>query len=380
MTNQLMTESPNHQFMNKNRRSFIKTATILGTGLFVQPALSCQTKTPPKSSTKKLGVALVGLGYYSRDLLAPALQLTKHCELRGIVTGSPEKIPVWQKQYGIKDTNVYNYDNLHEIANNDDIDVVYVVVPTALHAKYSIIAANAGKHVWCEKPMAKTVAQCQSIINTCRKNKVKLSIGYRMQHEPNTQTVIAYAKSKPYGDIVDVLAEAGYAGGGGSGWRFEKAMGGGAMYDMGVYTVNGIRYATNDEVAAVLEARHIIDRPQFFTEVDETTEYTVRMKSGVIAKGRTSVGRSFNQLRVNCKNGWYELRPMQSYSGVQGQTSDGILLNKPIENQQARQMDNDALAIINNTNVLVPGIEGLKDIRVVEAIFESAASGKVVEL
>ena len=46
-------------------------------------------------SKEKLGVALVGLGYYSRDLLGPALQLTRHCELKGIVTGTPEKIPVW---------------------------------------------------------------------------------------------------------------------------------------------------------------------------------------------------------------------------------------------------------------------------------------------
>ena len=97
--------------------------------------------------------------------MAPALQLTKHCELRGIVTGSPAKVPIWQEKYGISDTHVYNYENMHEIADNDDIDVVYIVVPTGLHAKYAVIAADAGKHVWCEKPMALDVAQCQSIIN-----------------------------------------------------------------------------------------------------------------------------------------------------------------------------------------------------------------------
>src|SRR5690606_25358676 len=95
----------------------------------------------------KLGVALVGLGGYSRNQLAPGLLQTEHCELRGIVTGTPSKIPTWQEQYGIPDANIYNYETMHEIANNDDIDVIYVVVPTGLHAKYGIIGAEAGKHV-----------------------------------------------------------------------------------------------------------------------------------------------------------------------------------------------------------------------------------------
>ena len=116
---------------------------------------------------EKLGVALVGLGYYSRDLLAPALQLTQHCELKGIVTGSPDKVPQWQKRYGIADKHVYNYENMNRIADNPDIDVIYIVLPTGLHAKYAVKAANTGKHVWCEKPMARTAEECQQWIEFC---------------------------------------------------------------------------------------------------------------------------------------------------------------------------------------------------------------------
>jgi len=170
-----------------NRRSFIKKAGLL-TAISVMPA--CNFIIPKKKG--KLGVALVGLGYYSRDLLAPALQLTKHCELKGIVTGSPEKIPIWQQKYGIASKNVYNYENMHEIANNDAIDVVYIVLPNGLHKKYTIIGANAGKHVWCEKPMAMNVLECQQMIDACAKNKVQLTIGYRMQHEPVTQQIIKW--------------------------------------------------------------------------------------------------------------------------------------------------------------------------------------------
>jgi glucose-fructose oxidoreductase len=82
-----------------------------------------------------------------------------------------------------------------------------------------------------------------------------------------------------------------------------------------------------------------------------------------------------NDLEVSCTNGWYKLSPFQAYNGVAGVASDGKKLNATIANQQARQMDDDALSIINNKPMLVPGEEGLKDIRVVEAIYRSAHSG-----
>ena len=352
-----------------NRRDFLKKSGLLLSAAML-PFPACMAT----SSYKKLGVALVGLGYYSTDLLAPALQQTDHCELRGIVTGSPEKIPVWQRRYGIKDSNVYNYETMHQIANNDDIDVIYIVLPTGLHAKYAIIAANTGKHVWCEKPMARTAEECREIIAACEKNKVKLSIGYRMQHETNTQTIMKWAMTKPYGDIQHVISEAGYNGGTINPWKLEKEMGGGAIYDMGVYPINAARYSTGLEPIAV-SATQSTRRPEIFDEVDETTTFKLEFPEGIIVDGKTSFGQSLNNLEVTCKDGWYYLRPMQAYSGVRGKTSDGKILPPMGKNQQAVQMDDDALAIINNKPVMVPGEEGLKDIAIVEKINESAAAG-----
>ncbi|MEC9127475.1 MAG: Gfo/Idh/MocA family oxidoreductase, partial [Pseudomonadota bacterium] len=122
------------------RRHFLQLA---GSGLLVahSPYLLAQP------SKKKIGVALLGLGNYSTNLLAPALQDTKHCELRGIITGSESKIPQWQQKYGIKDSNVYTYSTMADIANNDDIDVIYVVTPTGTHKDFAVQAANTGKHV-----------------------------------------------------------------------------------------------------------------------------------------------------------------------------------------------------------------------------------------
>jgi glucose-fructose oxidoreductase len=363
-----------------NRRDFIKYSAFSGAYLSLGFCQSKPNSQSHQSKNKKLGVALVGLGYYSSGLLAPALQMTQNCYLAGIVTGSPPKIKDWQSRYAIPDKNVYNYENMHQIADNQAIDIIYIVVPTALHAKYAILAAQTGKHVWCEKPMAMNVPECQQIIEACQKNKVYLSIGYRMQHEPNTRTVIEYASAKPYGKIQSITAQAGYGGGGGNDWRFQKAMGGGALYDMGVYCINGIRYASGEEPILVKSAKQFTNRPHLFKEVDETTEFELEFASGMRAFGKTSVGENCNQLKINCLNGWYELNPMQTYSGVGGKTSDGKRLNQFIKNQQARQMDDDAGAILTQKAVMVSGEEGLKDIRIVNAIIESAKSGKPIKI
>ncbi|MGY8915981.1 MAG: Gfo/Idh/MocA family protein, partial [Flavobacteriales bacterium] len=225
-----------------NRRSFLKkSGLVVAATTFPFPYFSCA------KPDKKLGVALLGLGSYATNNLAPALQQTEHIELRGIVTGSPEKIPVWQGKYGIKDKNVYNYENFSSIVDNDEIDVVYIVTPTFLHKKFSIMAAEAGKHVFCEKPMAMTVEECQEIIDACDNNGVKLAIGYRMQHEENTQTIVKWAETKPYGALKSVNTEAGFRIGADAGWRLDGSKGGGAIYDMGVYPINAMRYSTGLE-------------------------------------------------------------------------------------------------------------------------------------
>ncbi|MEX0929628.1 MAG: Gfo/Idh/MocA family oxidoreductase [Balneolales bacterium] len=351
------------------RKSFLKMGTTLAVSTLGFPAVIL-----PKAKNK-LGVALVGLGRYSTGRLAPGLLQTGHCELRGIITGSPEKIPVWQERHGIPDANVYNYQTMHEIANNDDIDVVYIVVPPGLHANYSIIGAEAGKHVWCEKPMAMRVDECQDIVNAAASSKVQLTIGYRMQHEPNTRTIIRYGRENTYGRVNEVVSGAGFNGSFPEGdWRTEAELGGGALYDMGVYCINAARYATGENPIAVSGVQ-TTERTAMYKDVDETTVFEMEFPGGAHARCETSFGKSVNYLDINCTDGWYRLRPFQSYSGVQGETSDGMSLAADPDHQQARQMDNDARAIKEHKAPLVPGEEGLEDIRILNAIMESSRKG-----
>ncbi len=360
-----------------SRRSFIKSSSLIFAGANLYSPASLFAATTAKK--EKLGVALVGLGYYSTDLLAPALQLTKHCELKGIVSGSSEKIIAWQKKYNLKPANCYSYDNFDSIANNPEIDIVYVVLPPSMHREYVVRAAKAGKQVWCEKPMAPSVADCNAMIKACSDNKVKLAIGYRCQHDPNIQAYQAITKEKKYGKVRMINSAAGYFDGRSTHWKQKKALGGGVMGDMGVYALQGARLATGEEPISVI-AQASTTRPEIYHEVEETIMFQLEFPSGARAACQSSYGINMNYLHINYEKGGVLMEPQSAYIGINGKTTDGLIINYKIENQQAKQMDEDALALINNTTLLVPGEEGLRDITVVEAIYKSVETKTLVRI
>lgn len=363
-----------------SRRELIRNLA-LGSGSLLLSSNSLVACVSNKKK-EKLGVALVGLGYYSTDLLAPALQQTKHCYLAGIVTGTPSKAEAWKKKYNIPDKNIYNYSNFDSIANNDDIDVVYVVLPPSMHKEYSIRAAEAGKHVWCEKPMAITAQECQDMIDACKRNKKTLAIGYRLQHEPNTQEYRRIVNNKLLGKVKKLDCAAGYREGRTDHWKQKKEMGGGVLYDMGVYSIQGARLGTGMEPIAVLKAQTSTTRPEIYKNgLDETTIATLEFPGGLIADIKTSFGENINFLNIACEKGEIRMSPYSGYAGVRGASPLGeIYTPYEVPWQQAKQMDDDALSILNNKPMIVPGEEGWRDIRIVEAIYKSAATAQMVKL
>ncbi len=359
------------------RRDVIKTITAGGAALMLSPN-SLLSGTRKKKD--RLGVALVGLGYYSTDLLAPALQQTTNCYLAGIVTGTPSKAEAWKKKYNIADKNIYNYGTFDQIANNVDIDVVYVVLPPSMHKEYVIRAAKAGKHVWCEKPMAITVDECQAMINACSDNRKTLAIGYRLHHDPNTQEYTNIINKKLLGNVLKASCGAGYVENRTNHWKQNKSMGGGVLYDMGVYAIQGARLGTGMEPVAIVSAKTSTTRPEIYKNgLDETVVASLEFPGGVIADIKTSFGENINYLDVTCEKGVIKVAPYQAYAGVKAISPLGEI-NHPYQVpwQQAKQMDDDALSIVQGKPMLVPGEEGLRDIRIVEAIYQSAGTGQRV--
>jgi len=374
------------------RRKFLNDLTRqMGMGLLaagaIGSAVSCndnertgaQARLVAKAkSSGKLGIALVGLGKYSSGQLAPALQQTNKCYLSGIVTGTPAKATDWKRKYAIPAENVYNYDNFDNIKDNKDIDIIYVVLPNAMHAEYVIRAAKAGKHVICEKPMAVTVEDCDRMIEACNEAGTMLSIGYRLHFEPYNLEMMRLGQDKVFGALTGMKAENGMNGT--EGWRLDKELaGGGPLMDLGIYCVQGIRYTSGMEPIAVTAQELPKTKPEIFTEVEEALTWQMEMPDGLVANCMSSYSESANLLRAEAEKGWFELSPAYPYSGQKGETSEGKM-RFPAVNQQARQMDDFADAIINKRPTPVPGEMGRQDVKILQAIYTAMQSGSRVEI
>lgn len=362
--------------MSYSRREFLSKVGI-GSSLLTFSSISMLANETFQG--KKLGIALVGLGNYATNQLAPALQQTKNCYLAGIVTGTPEKAEKWKKQYNIPDSNTYNYENFDRIADNKAIDVVYVVLPNSMHKEFTLRAAKAGKHVFCEKPMAVSVKEAQEMIDGCKKAGVRLFIGYRLHSEPFNQEAMKFRTQPDVGRIKIVDTQFGFRIGDPNQWRLKKALaGGGAMMDVGIYAIQGARYSIGEEPVAVTAQEYKTD-PVKFKEVDEAIFWQMEFPGGAVSNSITSYASNVERLFISAERGWLELRPAYGYGPLKGETHKGNL-DLPVVNHQAAQMDDFATCIATNCKSDADGEEGLRDMKVIEAIYKSIATGKKVSV
>ena len=218
--------------------------------------------------------------------------------------------------------------------------------------------------------MTLSVQECQTMIDACKENNVALSIGYRVQFEPHTQEVMRYANDKVYGKVKYVNANAGYTHRSKkTHWKLDRSYGGGVVMDMGVYSIQAARYTTGEEPVSVTaqEYKTVAD---LFKDVEETVTFQLEFPSGAMANCMTSFSHNISLLHAVAEKGWYQLNPMSSYRGIKMNTHKGPV-EFPQINQQATQMDEVAWCIVNKQPMRVPGQEGLKDLRVVEAIYKA---------
>ena len=380
----------NSWFSNESRRRFLYQLGVAGMSIpFISSGTGCndadekskqQTTANKKNGEGKLGIALVGLGGYATGQLAPALEKTEHCHLAGIVTGTPSKAEEWKKKYSIPEKNIYTYDNYDSIKDNPDIDIIYVVLPNNMHAEYTIRAAQAGKHVICEKPMAISPEECDQMIAACRQAGKLLSIGYRLHFDPYNAEMIRLAKEKVYGDLkkissaFSIKTEKGI-------WRLDKKMaGGGPMMDVGIYCLQAVCYMTGLEPVAVTAQTFPVSDKSKFIDVEETVNFQMEMPDGFIGECRASYSEEDCFLRADAEKGWFELRPSFFYFDNAGITSDNKTIKFSGFSQQAKQMDAFALSIKNNTPSIVPGEMGRRDLRIIEAVYEAMQTGKRVKI
>lgn len=330
---------------------------------------------------KPVGFAILGLGGYATNQILPNM---KHCKLAkpvALISGTPSKLNRFGLEYGIDAKNRYSYDKMDAIKDNPEIEVVYIITPPGTHRDFTVRAAGLGKHVCCEKPMANSVKECQEMIDACNKAGKQLQIGYRSHYEPNNQWAMDACRKGEFGLLRSISASMGFRMGPGT-WRLDKELGGGgSMYDIGIYGLQAIRYLSGEEPTEVYA---IISNPpgdDRFKEVEDTIHYTLKFPSGLHAMGSSSYSWSgVNRFEVLGTRGRLTAENATGYGGHAFKRGEQPVIN-PAGNQWATQMDHLAQAIRSGEKTnRTPGEMGMQDIRIIQAIYESAKTGKPIKL
>ena len=376
-----------------SRRSFLKTAA------FAAPAIVGMNSLVRAQSARegKLGVALCGLGGFSKQSIAPELPSAQNVYFAGVITGNAAKGREWAAQYGFPERNIFSYADMAKLADAKDIAIVHVVTPNALHAEHSIAAAKAGKHVMCEKPMATTVEQCEAMIAAAKAADVSLGVNYRLHWEPHHVKAIEALRNGAVGDLSNGNYEFswGYAAGLADParaatikkWLLDPKMaGGGAMFDTGVYPVQAACMMTGKSPVAVRGMPTTRHRELFPQGVEETMSFELIFDDGFQALCRASYSNGFSQCTTLGHKGVVEVLPGIPSGSVYGQSAGGkpndkrLVINKrEIEAKNTLQLgmmlDAFARSITDKTPFLCPGEMGLRDVRIIEAIYASAKQG-----
>jgi predicted dehydrogenase len=369
----------------RSRRDFLQKMSASALGLTLLPRIAPANIpffSEPQYDGPILRVAIMGLGGYGTRV-AEAMQTCKKAKLVGAISGTPSKIKAWQSKYNIPEKNCYNYENYDSIKNNPDIDAVYVITPNALHHDAVIRLAKAGKQVICEKPMAVNAKEGQEMVDACKKANVHLLVGYRMHFEPHTLEIIRMRNAGDFGKIMFFQGLSGFTIGDPKQWRLNKALsGGGSMMDIGIYSVNGSRYMIGEEPVWVTAEETKTDPVKFREGVDETIQFQLGFPGGAVASCLSSYNINWlDRFFLSGKSGFAELNPATGYGPIRGLTNRGEI-NQPIVTHQTVQMDEMSEIIFNNKKPVVPvdGNEAVKDLKIIDAIFEAARTGKKVAL
>jgi len=336
---------------------------------------------------RPLGYAIVGLGGYGLGVIIPQFANCAHSRLAAVVSGDPAKAHRVAAEHGLPERSIYSYESFDRIRDNPDVDIVYVCLPNSMHAEFVIRAARAGKHVMCEKPMAMSAAECVKMIAACKTANRKLMIGYRCHFEPFNLEAMRLARTGAAGKIRYVRSEHGFIQGDPSRWRLKRSLaGGGSLMDMGIYALQAARYMTGEEPVAV-QAMESTDRtdPRFH-EVEDQIDWQLLFPSGAIAACKSMYSANQNHIIAVGDKGRIELEPATRYdgnhiwTGRDGREHEITPPPGPAKTQFAGQLDHLVECIVSGREPIVSGEEGLRDMRIIDAIYRSAREGRRIQL
>jgi glucose-fructose oxidoreductase len=331
-------------------------------------------------ATTAIRYAVVGLGHIAQNAVLPAFaHARRNSRLAALVSDDPVKLKALAKKYRMR--RVYSYDEFDECLRQ--VDAVYIALPNSLHAAFTIKAANAGVHVLCEKPMAVSVEECEEMLAACREANVRLMIAYRLHFEQINLKAIELVRRgkigqpKFFNSSFSMTVRPGDI-------RTQKHRGGGTLYDIGVYCINAARYLFRAEPKEVM-AISVNAVPEKFPDIDESTAAILRFDGERVATFVTSFNAGdVASYRIVGTRGQLVVDPAYEYQEGLGYelTVNGRTVRKKIgrRDQFAPELLYFSDCILKDREPEPSGEEGMQDVRIIQALYESAETGKAVQI
>jgi predicted dehydrogenase len=342
-------------------------------------------RSPRRRSTSRNGVvryAVLGLGHIAQAAVLPAFaHARRNSALAALVSDEPKKLEQLGRRYRVP--NLCHYEALDELYASGAIDAVYIALPNRLHRKFAVHAAQAGLHVLCEKPLAVTVRDCEQMISASHEHRVKLMTAYRLHFERANLEVAQLVRSGKLGKPRFFSSEFSMQVSPGN-IRLDHELGGGPLYDIGIYCLNAARAAfAADPVEVWATATNSGDRR--FREVDETVAVAMRFKDERIATFTCSFGAADRSVySVTGTKGSVTVEPAFEYAEGLGYTARiaGRTRRKHFakSDQFAPELLYFSDCVLRNRKPEPSGEEGLVDVRAIEGMLRSIRTGRWVSL
>ncbi|HEX5432013.1 MAG TPA: Gfo/Idh/MocA family oxidoreductase [Bryobacteraceae bacterium] len=335
-------------------------------------------------SRSRVRYAVAGLGYTSQAAVLPAFAHADNSELRALITSDPDKASELGRKYRI--SNIFGYGNYEEYLRSGDVDAIYIAEPNHLHREFTVRSARAGVHVLCEKPMAVTAPECEEMISVCRESGVLLMIAYRLHFEEANLEAIRIGRSGELGDLRifnSVFSQQVVKGS----VRVEQSIpaGRGTLYDMGVYCINAARYLFRDEPVEV-SALSAASADERFQNIDEMTSAVLRFPEERLASFTSSFGAApVSEYQLVGTRGSLKVHSAYEFTEPIRHTltlGDGKpkVREFPKRDQFAQELIYFSDCIRSGREPEPSGVEGLADVRIIEALYKSAMTQTAVRL
>lgn len=335
----------------------------------------------PRSSRRRIRYAVVGLGHIAQNAILPAFRhAASNSELAALVSDDPGKLRAMSREYNVR--NCFSYDEFELCVHSGEIDAVYIALPNNLHMDYCIRAAQAGVHVLCEKPLAVTEDDCQSIIQACTENDVKLMTAYRLHFERGNLEAMEIIRSGKIGEprifnsVFTMQVQPGNV-------RTRREYAGSTLYDIGIYCINAARYVFRDEPVEGFCFAATGDSPRF-RKTEEMTAAILRFPNERLAGFTASFGAEETaDFEVVGTRG--KLRAIQAYDyalpvtlelTVEGHTYRKFY---HLRDQFAPELIYFSNCILHDREPEPSGVEGLRDVSIIRSLYESVRKGEPVE-